>query len=30
MVVESQGTVRPRTESRVVPEVSGRVLMGIP
>lgn len=26
MVVESQGTVRPRTESRVVPEVSGRVV----
>lgn len=25
-VVESQGTVRPRTESRVVPAVSGRVL----
>ncbi|HJO05650.1 MAG TPA: efflux RND transporter periplasmic adaptor subunit [Acidobacteriota bacterium] len=30
MVVESQGTVRPRTESRVVPEVSGQVVWVAP
>ena len=26
LVVRSQGTVRPRTESQLVPEVSGRVI----
>lgn len=30
LVVHSQGTVRPRTESRVVPEVAGRVIWVAP